>query len=114
MTHKHAELIKQWADGAKVQYWSENGAYWLDTAMPQWHTDTRYRIKPEPKPDIIKYAQAASPQSGVNSIDTIRSEYKCWHNLKLVYDGSTGILKHAEAILTPDEIDRIRRGQQSN
>lgn len=50
--HKHAALIKAWADGAEIQcrHQSHLGA-WVDAAVPQWHIDWDYRIKPK----TIKY-----------------------------------------------------------
>lgn len=45
--HKHAELIKAWADGAVIQYKTPPGA-WVDiTGLtgPCWYDDTEYRIK---------------------------------------------------------------------
>jgi hypothetical protein len=45
MKHKHADLIKQWADGAKIQARC-NGENWIDATTPCWATDTEYRIKP--------------------------------------------------------------------
>ena len=45
--HKHAELIKAWADGADIQAFSTWGGEWQDTVRaPSWHIDTQYRIKP--------------------------------------------------------------------
>ena len=48
--HKHAELIKQWADGAAIQYLSTLTGKWSDlpNLAPAWHTDIQYRVKPEP------------------------------------------------------------------
>lgn len=46
--HKHADLIKKWADGAIIQFHSEiNG--WEDCYhnRPSWGLDTEYRVKPE-------------------------------------------------------------------
>lgn len=43
--HKHVELIKAWADGAKIQ--TKVAGEWKDTATPLWYTDYEYRIKPE-------------------------------------------------------------------
>ncbi len=43
--HKHADLIKAWADGASVQLQGRDEA-WNDDAMPQWHEQRAYRIKP--------------------------------------------------------------------
>ena len=45
--HKHAELIKAWADGAEIQLKGRNGE-WIDI-FPDWQEKCEYRIKPEPK-----------------------------------------------------------------
>ena len=49
--HKHAAVIKAWADGAEVQILSLNGREWGCIARPSFRTERQYRIKPEPKPD---------------------------------------------------------------
>lgn len=48
--HKHSELIKQWADGAEIQYYHNVTQVWCDTRdnQPFWGVDTQYRIKPKP------------------------------------------------------------------
>lgn len=51
--HKHAELIKAWADGAEVQV-KDFRARWLNMANPTWHEWNEYRIKPK----TIKYRVA--------------------------------------------------------
>lgn len=49
--HKHAELIKAWADGAVIQY--DIGRGWSDyakgtVAVPSWNEPhIKFRIKPE-------------------------------------------------------------------
>lgn len=43
--HKHAELIKAWADGATIQYKTQH-AGWM-TCTPAWAESAEYRIKPE-------------------------------------------------------------------
>lgn len=50
--HKHAEVIKAWADGATIEC-KPNCRPWLTKwaelkETPQWHEDHEYRIKPEP------------------------------------------------------------------
>lgn len=45
--HKHAELIKAWADGAEIQVQEPNGL-WRDTD-PLWTEDRNYRIKLKPQ-----------------------------------------------------------------
>lgn len=44
--HKHAEVIKAWADGAEIEY---EDCGWHDcTKSTVWDEETEYRIKPEP------------------------------------------------------------------
>lgn len=53
--HKHAELIKAWADGAKIQ-WLRPGDVWEDNiGTPGWHINHTYRIKPEPKKVQLRF-----------------------------------------------------------
>lgn len=57
--HKHAELIKAWADGAQIQVLTEDygqsgetGNSWKDfgkDVAPGWVPSYQYRIKPEPQ-----------------------------------------------------------------
>lgn len=45
--HKHAGLIKKWADGAIIQYHIDSDA-WEDCSKnkPLWDESTQYRVKP--------------------------------------------------------------------
>ena len=45
--HKHADLIKAWADGAKIEYWSDCEECWIYVFSPLWGEDEEYRIKPK-------------------------------------------------------------------
>ena len=56
--HKHAELIKAWADGAVIQFKSEGT--WLDTQdnEPFWDMGNEYRIKPEEKKLVVRWLWA--------------------------------------------------------
>lgn len=47
--HVHAKVIKAWADGAKIQLYSEGERGWEDIVDPTWLSSLKYRIKPEPK-----------------------------------------------------------------
>jgi hypothetical protein len=44
--HKHAELIKAWADGAEIQMYSTGQLGWHDLEQPSWAVGLKYRIKP--------------------------------------------------------------------
>lgn len=52
MKHKHAEMIKAWADGAKIQF--RDSGQWWDTDEPSWNLNFKYRIKPELQEDVVK------------------------------------------------------------
>lgn len=88
--HKHAELIKAWADGATIQFKNREGNWEdfdNDYALP-WITDLGVRIKPEPKPDVVKYATTFMTSWHKDKPDTT-------DNLKLTFDGETDKLKDA-------------------
>ncbi len=51
--HKHAELIKAWADGAQIE-WQSNSGRWLSTTQPEWDLNRCYRIKPPEVPQWRK------------------------------------------------------------
>lgn len=52
--HKHAELIKAWADGEQIQYFDTNINKWIIASEPKWFEHKQYRIKPE-ETDLEKY-----------------------------------------------------------
>jgi len=55
--HKHADLIKVWADGRTIQYRDSSGCWrdWTNTeCLPSFTPWGDYRIKPE-QPDLEKY-----------------------------------------------------------
>lgn len=51
--HKHAELIKEWADGAQIQGRVDDGFEWYTIGHPEWNPNIQYRIKPEEKPKAM-------------------------------------------------------------
>ena len=103
--HKHAELIKAWADGAEIE-WKDSFGDWHSVGKPRWESeDFEFRIKPEPKPDLVMYSRVLSMQEHKDGV------YYAWvsnaytqmpscknDNLKLTFDGETGELKSAEVL----------------
>lgn len=86
--HKHAEMIKKWADGAQIEFrWLDEDA-WKVVSNPRWEDDCEYRIKPESKPDVIQFWCA--------SCEPLKRPLN--NNLKLTFDGETGELKSAEVL----------------
>ena len=49
--HKHAEVIKAWADGAEIEFRCPGKCEWdtLKGGHLQWYNDMIYRVKPEQK-----------------------------------------------------------------
>ena len=94
--HKHAELIKAWADGANIQH--KYDGLWIDWEVehsPSWLLTEEYRIKPEPKPNVLKICEFWYDKM-LNEIKII--EKTDVPNLKLYFDGETGELKSAEVL----------------
>jgi hypothetical protein len=54
--HKHAELIKAWADGAEIELMCRFSGHWQDCPKPVWDESIVYRIKPS-NPNADKIAE---------------------------------------------------------
>ena len=98
--HKHAALIKAWADGAEIERWF--GKEWRKhTWCDIWVHDFEYRIKPEPKPDVVQkvkmWAGGEAKTSVLLRYSSVSYDVE-GSNLKLTFDGETGELKSAEVI----------------
>ena len=91
--HKHAEVIKAWADGAEIQALS--GKFWLSTPSPQWSEDKEYRIKPEPKPDVESYLVFRRRDGWIEFTQFI-DDGNVMEVINIIRDGETGKIKSAE------------------
>ena len=101
--HKHAELIKAWADGAEVEYLRMGNEGWAPIFKGwSWDCDfaVLYRIKPERKPDIVKaFTLESHPLGGLRFYDaTGFSREKDEQRIQVTFDGETGKLKSAEVL----------------
>ena len=100
MKHKHADLIHAWADGAEIQVRFDTGTIWVDEKEPSWNILCQYRIKPEPKPDVVKFAGILLHGDGswklLKEVAYYVDHYP--NLLKLTFDGETGKLKSAEVL----------------
>ena len=97
--HKHAELIKEWADGATIQF-RFVGEDWATLKSPFWDAkDGEYRIKP--KPDVVQKVKMWA-EGKVQTSVLLRYSSVSYvvegSNLKLTFDGETGELKSAEVL----------------
>jgi len=110
--HKHAEVIKAWADGCTVQErvmrhgeWQE----WKDVVShaPTFWTDSCYQFRIKPIPDQVIYAhvkKTTSYSAGIlvtcehNWNEVGKPCYTLPANVKLTFDGETEELKSVEIV----------------
>ena len=99
--HKHYDLIVAWAEGKEIEAYSQLYKEWFPVREPFWSETTNYRIKPEPKPDIIRYLGVEVRNDCVEN-GTMWDEIcyvSQWEQvLKLTFDGNTGKFKSAEVL----------------
>jgi hypothetical protein len=92
--HKHADLIIAWTNGAQIQVYdpsTEEG--WCSIRLPLWQERNEYRIKPEPKPDTVKYGYLCLTTKATHW------EMNCHEdNIRATFDGETGALKSVEIL----------------
>jgi hypothetical protein len=97
MKHKHAELIHAWADGAEIEYkfWGKWNT-WIGEECPPWNDkSTEFRIKPEPKPDVVRYYNSEYIEEVKEAGSQIQRSYD---TVRLTFDGETGELKSSEVL----------------
>ncbi len=47
--HKHAEVIRAYADGATIEYFDDADEVWYVIDNPSFHDSVKYRVQPETK-----------------------------------------------------------------
>ena len=98
MKHKHAELIKAWADGAEIETRAPSyGVHeWQVEKYPCWgNAYWEYRIKPFKNPDEVKYLFKNYPREEWIECDATSFMHDV---LKVIRDGETGKIKAVEII----------------
>lgn len=75
--HKHAEIIKAWADGAKIEFRSgaDKSWYLLDSTDPYWIPGFEYRIKPPRKTPGQVFFEAIRPKAQCDWKDVFDKNY---------------------------------------
>ena len=102
--HVHQDLIDAFENGAKIQNYSTHSNTWINNFHPHWCVATKYRIKPEPKPDIVGYCESLENTEEVFNLSfgCITSSRWTGDNIKVVFCGDTNKLKSIE-LLEPQE-----------
>ena len=88
--HIHYDTIMAWANGAAIEMRDDQRATWHDVDSPSWYSSIIYRVKPQPKPDLVREALI------VNSLSAGPMLYAASPsetNIALVFDGESGKLK---------------------
>lgn len=104
--HKHAEVIKAWADGAEIQSKDASGN-WRDRVYPEWSISLEYRVKP--KEPIVRYACASyidydaySTEGSLHNLEETKTHWtknsNCTDNIKATFCPDTGKLLSVEMI----------------
>lgn len=90
--HKHAEVIKAWADGAEIQVRSTPVSPWVDTDNPPFIECFEYRTKPQ-QISVLRHVSFNSRQDLTKTF-ALDAE-KC--NIKFIFDRD-GKLLDAEVL----------------
>ena len=100
MRHKHADLIHAWAEGAEIEYRNKISEKWtlLHNNQPAWFDNFEYRIKPEKKPDVVKYFNAVYVGETIKYFGRDIEHKSESDVMRLTYDGETGKLIKAEVL----------------
>ena len=100
--HKHAELIKLWADGAEIQFRYNANIPWSNViGVCGWDKDCEFRIKPEPKPDIVEEMSVyrnMNREFEAQRFNFERFDAGYIGDMRLTWDGETRKLKSAEVL----------------
>lgn len=95
MKHKHHDIIVAWAADTtqvvEVRY--QGRQEWYTKRQPGWHEDYEYRIKPQPKPDVVRYYRLTE-----HSIVCYGNIRDAGANNRVVFDGETGDAKSSEVL----------------
>lgn len=104
--HKHAAVLRAIADGKDVQYlhntdWTD--PFDLQGFNPIKNPHYEWRIKPEPKPDVVRYVNTYA--TGVGDFheeqefaERVPNSFNKTGLIRLTWDGETGKLKSAEVL----------------
>ena len=88
--HIHYDTIMAWANGAAIEMFDPSAETWHDVDNPSWYGSIDYRVKPQPRPDIVHETSVhLSGWAGPVLYAASPSEA----NIVLVFDGETNKLK---------------------
>ena len=104
--HKHAAVLRAIADGKDVQLRTALQGVWIDFDVDSHINpitsgiNAEWRIKPEPKPDVVRYHNSYSSigYETREAADKYAVHPDTKGRYRLTFDGETGKLKSAEVL----------------
>lgn len=88
--HVHSELIKKWADGAKIECFCPDDSHWWEIDSPRWDPRFEYRVKPSP---IKKYHWVIITAWGEYAVTTVMFSEDEMNELNLIPGNPTYVQK---------------------
>lgn len=92
--HKHVVEMCAFARGYEIEVYDSNRNEWATESYPFWHEDYKFRVKPEPKPNIVHERFVLLMEHLLLGIT--RHDKK--DNVRFEFDGETNKLVKVEMI----------------
>lgn len=92
--HKHAELIKAWADGAEIECrlpFEIGYEKWYASTEPKWLSECEYRIKPKKNPDVVKFYRSID-------CELLYTHFPSEASISITWDGESKTIKSLDLI----------------
>jgi hypothetical protein len=106
--HKHAELIKAWADGAEIEVRSDDKDTWELIQAPNWFNCLEYRIKPQP---VI--TKAYMHYDGLEELIQ-EGSFNCKDIPHAVFNSNTNMKEHIEFTFTDNKLTKVEMKNATN
>jgi hypothetical protein len=106
--HKHAELIKAWADGAEIESRYDSTFPWRVCSPPQWYNDQEYRIKPQP---VI--TKAYMHYDGIEELIQ-KGDFSFKNQEHVLFDNNHHMMKHLEFTFTDNKLTSVEMKNATN
>ncbi len=99
--HKHAEVIKAWADGAEIEVRYDSGSKWATCNPPYWYVDEEYRIKPQPViTKMYMHYDNIERKVATNTFD-------CSQVPQMMYSSNNDLLNHVVFTFTDGKLTNV-------
>lgn len=104
IAHKHAEIIKAWADGYEIEAYNPERDSWISVLEPGWFPDIEYRVKPgimEPPEPVFASYDVMIEQDPFDEDLLDFHNYSDNYNLRLIFRNG----KLVNACVLEDEVE---------